>query len=160
MSVFHYGFGVLHWTQAELRGLDTKTRKVLAKAKFQHEQYDVHRICLSRRDGGRGLVGLVDTQRQECTKLAQYVERSEDTLFQIVKVAKGQPVHGLMPWAQVVNKGGTTNDINEYHKRGLDNMEIHGKLAKLASVDIEGGHKWLHSAHLPFETESLICAAQ
>ena len=42
-------------------------------------------------------------------------------------------------------------------------MKMHGKLFRqkdnLALVDIEGGHKWLHSAHLLFETESLICAA-
>ena len=35
--LLRYGFGVLHLTQAELRGLDIKTRKVLAKANFYHE---------------------------------------------------------------------------------------------------------------------------
>ena len=73
MSVFHYGFGVLHWTQAELRGLDTKTRKVLTKVKFHHERSDVHIIYLYRRDGGCGLVVVVDTQLQDFIKLAQYV---------------------------------------------------------------------------------------
>ena len=34
--VLQYGFVVLCWTQAELQGLDTNTRKVLAKANFHH----------------------------------------------------------------------------------------------------------------------------
>ena len=43
-------------------------------------------------------------------------------------------------------------------------MKVHGQFFrqqyKLALIDIEVGHKWLHSAHLKFDTESLICAAQ
>ena len=43
-------------------------------------------------------------------------------------------------------------------------MKMHGKLlsqqSKLVLVEIEGRHKWLHSAHLGFEMESLICVAQ
>ena len=73
MPVLQYGFDVLHCTQAELRGLDTKTRKVLTKVKFHHERSDVHIIYLYRRDGGCGLVVVVDTQLQDFTKLAQYV---------------------------------------------------------------------------------------
>ena len=69
-----------------------------------------------------------------------------------------------MSWARVVNKGGTTNEINEEHKRGLDSMTMNEKFfrqqTKLATVDTEGGRKWLNSAHLRFDTESLICAAQ
>ena len=63
-----------------------------------------------------------------------------------------------------MNKGGTTNEINEEHQRGLENMKMNGQLfrqqSKLASVHIEVCHEWLKSAHLQFETESLIYAAQ
>ena len=89
MPVIMHGFGVICWTQAEIWGLDKKIRKLLAKAKFHHERSDIHGIYLSRIDGGRGLVGLLDNHRQECTKLAQYVEGSEDPLVQIVKSDEG-----------------------------------------------------------------------
>ena len=69
-----------------------------------------------------------------------------------------------MEWNRVVEKRFTTDDINANHKKGLDNMIMHGQLfwqqANLSLVDIEGGQKWLHSAHLLFEMESLICVAQ
>ena len=48
MPVLRYGFGALRWTQAELQGLDTKTRKVLAKTNFHHECSDVHIIYFYR----------------------------------------------------------------------------------------------------------------
>ena len=57
-----------------------------------------------------------------------------------------------MSWDQVLNKSGTTDDINEEHKRGLDNMKMHGQLFRqqdnLVLVDIGRGQKRLHSSHL------------
>ena len=64
----------------------------------------------------------------------------------------GRKVIGLTSWDQIVNKFGTTDDINEKHKRLLDNMKMHGQLFRqhdnLELIDIERGHKWLHSSHL------------
>ena len=98
------------------------------------------------------------THQQECTKIAQYMVDSE------YPTDKGRRVRGLIPWSQVVNKGYTTNYINKDHKRGLDNMKMHGQnfkqQSKLASVNIEGVNKWLHSSHLRFEMESLVFAEQ
>ena len=128
-------------TQAELQGLDT----VLVKAKVHHKCSDIHRIYLYRLDVVRELVGVVDTHWQDYTKLAHYMEGYVDPLVQILKEAYGRRVHALVSWAQVVNKGGTTNEINKEHKKVLDNIEMHGQLFrqqyKLASIDIEGRHK-------------------
>ena len=96
MPVLRSGFGVIRWTHMELWGLHKKTRKVLAKAKFHQEGYDIHRLYLSRKYGVPGLVGVVDNHRQDFTKLEQYVEGSEDPLVQIVKSSEGRQVHGLM----------------------------------------------------------------
>ena len=61
-------------------------------------------------------------------------------------------------------QSGTTNDINEEHKKGLNKIKTHGQLflqqSKLSYLDIEVRHKWLYSAHLQFEMKSLICTAQ
>ena len=55
--------GVLRLKQAELEVIDTKTQKVLTKANFYHDCSDVHRLNLSIQDGGRGIMGVVDTQQ-------------------------------------------------------------------------------------------------
>ena len=89
MTVLWYGFGVLHWTQAELQGIDTNMQKVLTNVKFHQKRSDIHRIYLSIRDKGRGKVGVMDTHRQECTKVAHYVEVSIDPPVEIVQEAEG-----------------------------------------------------------------------
>ena len=76
MTVLRYGFVVLHWTHAELWGLDTKTQKVLAKLNSHQNCSNFHRLYLYQRDGGLGLVGVVDSHQQKCTNIAQYVEVS------------------------------------------------------------------------------------
>ena len=58
------------------------------------------------------MVGVY-THLQKCTKLANYVEGSEYPLVQIVKSAKEIRVYGLMSWARVLNKCGTTEDNNK-----------------------------------------------
>ena len=63
--VLRYGFGVLLWTQAELREIDKKTWKVLTKGKFYHKRSDVHKLYLYCRDGGHGIVGVVYNNRKE-----------------------------------------------------------------------------------------------
>ena len=73
-------------------------------------------------------MGVVDTRKQKCTKLAQYVEGSEYSLVWMVKLVEGRQVHGMISWDQVMNKSGTTNDINEDHKKGLNNIKTHGQL--------------------------------
>jgi len=72
MPILRYGFGVLNWTQGELRAIDTKTRKVLTKHGFHHPKSNVHRLYLSRKCGGRGLIGAIDCHTQECSALANY----------------------------------------------------------------------------------------
>ena len=73
--------------------------------------------------------------------MAKYVEGTNEVLVQIMKTDAGRQVIGLTSWDQVVKKCGTTSDINEKHKRGLDNMKMHGQLFiqqdNLALVDIE-----------------------
>ena len=78
--------------------------------------------------------------------MAKFIEGTGDPLIHIVKTDAGQQVHGLMSWDQILNRSGTTGDINEEHKRVLDKMKMHEKLFRqqdnLSSVDIERGHKW------------------
>ena len=129
IPLLRYGLRVLRWIQAELWELDTKTKKVLAKDNFNHERSDVHILYLSKRYGGRGKGEGEDNHFQECTKVAQYVEGSEDPLVQIVKTSEGRRVNILMSRTQVVNKGGTANYINEDQKIGSENMKMYGQFS-------------------------------
>ena len=61
-------------------------------------------------------------------------------------------------------KGGNVRQINEEHKISLQEMRIHRQFWRqeedLPQFDTIISVNWLHTAHLRFETESAICAAQ
>ena len=166
MPILRYGFGVIKWTQAELRNIDCKTRKILYKHKFHHPKSDIHRLYLSRSKGGRGLVGAHDCHRQECTKIATYLDANteEDPLVRVVCDAERRKKNGMMQYLEGEEKAGTAETIDDEHLGGLRGMKMHGDFFRqreeAVNIDVENSDKWLEQSHLRFETESLVCAAQ
>ena len=69
-----------------------------------------------------------------------------------------------MSYARVYAKGGDTTTIGKEHKAGLLGRAIHGQFftaqEQIEGVDLKMSHLWLQRAHLRFETEALVCAAQ
>ena len=156
-----YGFGILNWTRKELRAADCKLRKLLHKGRFHHPKSNTHRLHMSRHRGGRGVIGVVDCHRQECTKLAEYIRKNtDDHLVQIVREVESKKAYGIMSFKR---KGDSTT-IDEEHEKGLRKMAMHGdyfrQQMETPNVDLELSHQWLKRSYLRFETESLICAAQ
>jgi len=97
MPILQYDFGVLRWTQNELRAMDTKTRKTLTKHGFHHPKSNTHQLYLSRKYG-RGLIGAIDCHQQECSALANYLNtaREEDPLVKIVERTECRKINGIM----------------------------------------------------------------
>ena len=48
-------FGIINWHQEELQKLDRKKRKLLTIHGQHHQKADVDRLCVPRKQGGRGL---------------------------------------------------------------------------------------------------------
>ena len=165
MPVLRYGFGILKWTQGELRAIDTKTRKVLTKHGLHHPRSDIHRMYLSRSDGGRGLIGAADCHSQECSALAQHLENNsiDDPFISIVKRVESGKTYGLLSYPKAPKKR-NVQDTNEYHLDSLLKMKLHGdyftRIKALPNIDLELSQSWLNNTYFRFETESLICAAQ
>ena len=59
---------------------------------------------------------------------------------------------------------GDAKEIDEEHDDQLNKMKVHGQYFKMQKetpeVDMIASHSWLEKAHLRFETENLLCAAQ
>jgi len=70
MPIMRYGFGIIKWILTEIKILDRKTRKLLTKHNYIYPKSNTHRLYLTRNLGGRGLIGIVDRRRQECTAVA------------------------------------------------------------------------------------------
>ena len=63
VSVVRYTAGVLEWSERELRRMNVKTRKILALFGVMHIRSSVDRLYRKRKDGGRGLISVVDCVR-------------------------------------------------------------------------------------------------
>ena len=164
MPILRYGFGVIRWTQGELRAIDCKTRKIMYKHKFHHPKSNLHRLYLSRKRGGRGLIGAMDCHRQECTKLAEYIKDvTWDPLVEIVRDEEKGKAYGIMSYLDR-KRGGTTEQIDKEHLDEMMKMKLHGDYFKqrdgIVNVDLAKSEQWNEQTHLRFETESLLCAAQ
>ena len=85
VPVLGYSFGIINWHQGELQKLDRKTRKLLTIHGQHHPKADVDRLYVPRKQGGRGLMQLEAAYAVEITKLAEYVDRKEDPLIQVVR---------------------------------------------------------------------------
>ena len=54
-------------------------------ARMFHQKGDVDRLYLMRKDGGRGMISKEDCVRMEEKNLAQYIMRSKERLFGVVR---------------------------------------------------------------------------
>ena len=80
-----YGSGVLKWRFDELKELDRKTRKLLTIHKGLHPKSDVERLCVSRKEGERGLVSCETKIRSEENSFGWYLKNSNENVLQGVK---------------------------------------------------------------------------
>ena len=164
MPIMRYGFGILKWSLTEMRILDRKTRKLLTKHRYHHPKSNTHRLYLPRKMGGRGLIGIVDCHRQECTALAKYImESSElDPLVRITRDIESNK-NGIMSYLENPKAGGV-KEIEKEHLDELMKMKLHGQYfserEKIPEINLSLSDQWLEQSHLRSETESLICAAQ
>ncbi|KAL1448063.1 hypothetical protein WDU94_010922 [Cyamophila willieti] len=53
VPVIQYSYGIIKWTLAELRKMDTKTRKQMTIHGALHPRADVDRLYIPRKNGGR-----------------------------------------------------------------------------------------------------------
>ena len=84
-SLVRYAGGIIEWTKQELRDLDRRTRKLLTMNGGFHPRDCVTRLCVPRKDGGRGLISVEDCVNQARISQEYYVQSSEETLLKTVR---------------------------------------------------------------------------
>ncbi|KAL1449546.1 hypothetical protein WDU94_002041 [Cyamophila willieti] len=78
VPVIDYSFGIIEWTQEELRKLDTKTRKCLTMNQMLHPRSDVSRLYIPRRNGGRGLRNIFDAHEMAILRMGKYINSANE----------------------------------------------------------------------------------
>ena len=84
VSVVRYSAGVLNWTKKELKGMDVRTRKLLTMFGVFHMKSNVDRLYMKRKEGGRGLISVMECVRGEEIALSEYVVASDEWMLKVV----------------------------------------------------------------------------
>jgi hypothetical protein len=85
IPVLRHSFGIINWHQEKTQKLDRKTRTTLTIYGQHYTKADIDRLCVLRKDGGRGLMQIEGAYITEIIKLKEYVEHTQDPLMQIFR---------------------------------------------------------------------------
>ena len=177
-----YGFPVLDWTITELKIIDRETRKMLLQYHAMHNQSDVTRLYLPRKNGDRGLINMTNHYNNAIINFSSCLLNSEEQFLKLTsnwQITRGEkPIHqkaqrycdeighDIQQLAamrklprKIAIKSAHINKLEAELKR----KNMHGQFAKYLDqphVDKERSNQWLKSSTLKRSTESTIAAIQ
>lgn len=151
IGVVRYSAGVLDWSDRELKAMDVKTRKRLSMFGVFHEKSSVGRLYMKRKNGGRGLISVINCVREEELGLFGYVKDSKEWMLSVI--------------SETLEVGETKmeykNRIESERANNLLEKRLHGKfLRDVKEVADERSWQWLRAGYLNKGTEGYVCAAQ
>jgi hypothetical protein len=143
---------LLTGTERKYENLDRKIRKILTVYGQHHPRADIDRLYVPTKIG-RGMSQIEAGYITETTELAEYIERSEDPLLQVVRAHQHNANSSLL------------HAVHKYEKNTKDKWEkkrMHGQFPCSLDgmlVDREQTYQWLKVGDIKGEPESLIVAA-
>ncbi|XP_067139882.1 uncharacterized protein [Centruroides vittatus] len=163
IPVLTYSFGVIHWTHTDLEQLQRKTRTTLTKHKQHHPKSATERLTLPRKDGGRGLIDIVNLHYKQIQSLREFFYKKQETsqLHKAVTLADSNNT----PLNLHSHHMDTTQHIKSIDtiKQSWARKALHGRHPyDLAHdfVDKTASNSWLARGCLFGETEGFMIAIQ
>ena len=156
VSLVRYSAGIVNWTKEELRLMDRKTRKIMTMNRMYryHPQSDVDRLYIPRKEGGRGLLNIMECVENEEDNLGRYVNASNERLIKYVKDENLLRIPEFT--AEDTKKRRKEERMSNWKEKAL-----HGKLVRnTEEVRSEESWSWIREGFLKTETEGMIFAAQ
>ena len=181
LPVMTYSYGIVNWTEAEIKTTDRVTRSALTASGFHHPKASVNRLYMKRGDGGRGLVSCEDMHGRSMCDLARYMSTSPiDRISLLYQYHQQKPTtksHSITAKAAkflssldlpaagpaLPNKHTIKQACAERKSKTLSTMPLHGRYwSRLEEnrLDKELTFMWLKSRTLKPSTEGMIMAAQ
>ena len=84
IPILNYSYTIINWTEAEIRQIDRKTRKLFTCHGAHHPKADVDRLYLKRTDGGRGLLQAEMSHKLAFIGMEQYLLNTTDWMMKCV----------------------------------------------------------------------------
>ncbi len=147
LPVIRYPAGIINWPKEEIEATDIKTRKLLTMHGGFHPKSSTLRLYTKRSEGGRGLVSVKTTVRDETTKIQEYIRK-------MAPKDEGLSEHLRQQKPESEDKEDEEPSWRDKPLHGV----YHRQIEEVA--DIKKSYQWLEKAGLKDSTEALIMAAQ
>ena len=85
VPLIRYSGPFLKWTRYELKQMDPRTRKLMTMYEALHPTDDVDRLCVSRKEVGRGLASNEDSIDATIQRLEDNIEKHEGGLITTIR---------------------------------------------------------------------------
>lgn len=162
-SVLTYSFGVLTWTDTELKELDILTRKEFRRQRGHHPHSAVERFHLPRKYGGRGIPSAVTRHYQQVINLRKYFyEKGQTSPIHQAAILADRALTPLNLANRNVDCDSKIYSISDL-KQNWKAKPLHGKyMANIEQphIDTEASTAWLRKGALFKETEGFITSIQ
>ena len=147
-----FSAGIIESTKEAVKEIDRETRKIITMCGGLHSRSNVEWLCLTRSEGGRGLVSIEDCVNNERENLALYALRSNEKLI----IAATTEIK-LEKFINVQNR----LERRKEHLTEWKEKAVHSQfLRETVSTDDGNRREWLKQGELKRETKSILCAAQ
>ncbi|XP_075157641.1 uncharacterized protein LOC142230907 [Haematobia irritans] len=160
VTLLTYTFGILSWSNAELKAIDRTIRTTLTINKHYHPKSAIERINIPRKLGGKGILNVQNLHDRQIQTLVKYfhTKANTSTLYRTIINSDDN----LTP---LNLKNRTAN--NPIPVQGLiqawKSKPLHGRYPNLifqSHVDLENTTNWLKYSNIYAETEGFIMAIQ
>ena len=101
IPVITYSFNITDRNLSEVKGLDTKVRKIMTTQGMHHPRADIHRLYLPRSNKGRGLTQLKLSYKTSTIGSFRYLNLSDDWMLRLaLKHEKEKVSHSVVKEAK------------------------------------------------------------
>ena len=155
VAVVRYSAAFIGWTKEETKEMDRATRKMLVQYQALHPKSNVTRLCMRRKEGGRGLISVEECCASEMRSLHYYLANSQEVMLKAVAKKEGLESNNIE------GKEEYNKRVVEEKKKKVKEMKLHGQFEKdTEKMKVGESWNWLSKGDLKRETESLLMAAQ
>ena len=147
-----YGAEILNWNKNELQEMGRKTKKFMTMNKELHPRSDVKRLYVSRKNGGRGLIGCENSVKSKENGPGWYIKNNIEPLLVAVRTNR------IIRHKETVDPKEFQKIKEEQRKNEWTAKRIHGQFARdMEGKDKNNARRRMRKSDLKGSTEVLIC---
>lgn len=163
IPILTYSFGIITWSKSDLKALQRTINTTMTKFRKHHPRSCFQRLTLPRKEGGRGLIDIVNLHNSQITNLRHYFfNKMEQSSLHKSIVHNDRKLTPLNLQDKNLQKNEKLTENNtkraEWSVKPLHGRHYHDLCQP--NVDIQASNAWLSRGDLFPETEGFIMAIQ